>query len=69
VDAPAPPVAVLGCRRSCLIADVLGVVRKLKSIGGIPFTCGPLGYLLRNRFYIGIVPIVPPIIASLKYCA
>jgi site-specific DNA recombinase len=26
-----------------------------KSIGGIPFTSGPLGYLLRNRFYIGEV--------------
>jgi hypothetical protein len=26
-----------------------------KSIGGIPFTSGPFGYLLRNRFYIGEV--------------
>ena len=26
-----------------------------KTIGGIPFTSGPLGYLLRNRFYIGEV--------------
>jgi site-specific DNA recombinase len=33
-------------------------VRTLKSgqtIGGIPFTRGPLAYLLRNRFYIGKV--------------
>jgi site-specific DNA recombinase len=33
-------------------------VRTLKSgeqIGGIPFTRGPLAYLLRNRFYIGEV--------------
>jgi site-specific DNA recombinase len=26
-----------------------------KTIGGIPFTSGPLGYLLRNRFYVGEV--------------
>ena len=26
-----------------------------KTIGGIPFTSGPLSYLLRNRFYIGEV--------------
>jgi hypothetical protein len=26
-----------------------------KTIGGIPFTRGPLAYLLRNRFYIGEV--------------
>ncbi len=26
-----------------------------ESVGGIPFTRGPLGYLLRNRFYIGEV--------------
>jgi site-specific DNA recombinase len=38
-----------------------GVVTKLrtlrtgKTIGGIPFTRGPLAYLLRNRFYIGDV--------------
>ena len=33
-------------------------VRQLKTgrtIGGIPFTRGPLGHLLRNRFYIGEV--------------
>ncbi len=33
-------------------------VRTLKTgefVGGIPFTRGPLGYLLRNRFYIGEV--------------
>ena len=38
-----------------------GVVTKLRtlktdrSVGGIPFTRGPLAYLLRNRFYIGEV--------------
>ena len=38
-----------------------GVVTKLRplnngrTIGGIPFTRGPLAYLLRNRFYIGEV--------------
>src|ERR1700720_550291 len=34
-------------------------VRTLKSgetVGGIPFTRGPLAHLLRNRFYIGDVP-------------
>src|SRR5207247_735611 len=34
-------------------------VRSLKSgrtVGGIPFTRGPLAHLLRNRFYIGEVP-------------
>jgi site-specific DNA recombinase len=33
-------------------------MRKLRSgetVGGIPFTRGPLAYLLRNRFYIGEV--------------
>ena len=33
-------------------------VRKLKTgktVGGIPFTRGPLAHLLRNRFYIGEV--------------
>jgi DNA invertase Pin-like site-specific DNA recombinase len=38
-----------------------GIVTKLqhlksgRTIGGIPFTSGPLSYLLRNRFYIGEV--------------
>jgi DNA invertase Pin-like site-specific DNA recombinase len=38
-----------------------GIVTKLRtlktgrSVGGIPFTRGPLAYLLRNRFYIGEV--------------
>ena len=34
-------------------------VRTLKTgetVGGIPFTRGPLAHLLRNRFYIGDVP-------------
>jgi DNA invertase Pin-like site-specific DNA recombinase len=31
------------------------VLKSGKSIGGIPFTRGPLAYLLRNRFYIGEV--------------
>jgi site-specific DNA recombinase len=29
--------------------------RRSASVGGIPFTRGPLAYLLRNRFYIGEV--------------
>src|ERR1700757_2609840 len=27
-----------------------------ETVGGIPFTRGPLAHLLRNRFYIGEVP-------------
>ena len=46
-----------------LMADLRarGIVTKVRSlktggtIGGIPFTRGPLAYLLRNRFYIGEV--------------
>ena len=48
-----------------LMADLRkrGIITKLRtlktgeSVGGIPFTRGPLGYLLRNRFYIGEVVI------------
>lgn len=38
--------------------DVRTKVQQLKSgrtIGGIPFTRGPLSYLLRNRFFVGEV--------------
>jgi site-specific DNA recombinase len=38
--------------------DVVTKIRPLstrRSIGGIPFTRGPLAYLLRNRFYVGEV--------------
>src|ERR1700686_2284965 len=46
-----------------LLADIRerGIVTKLRrlsngnTVGGIPFTRGPLAYLLRNRFYIGEV--------------
>jgi site-specific DNA recombinase len=46
-----------------LMADLRerGVVTKLRirkcgqTVGGIPFTRGPLAYLLRNRFYVGEV--------------
>jgi site-specific DNA recombinase len=46
-----------------LMADLRqqGIVTKLrtlktgKSVGGIPFTRGPLAHLLRNRFYVGEV--------------
>ena len=46
-----------------LMADLRkqGITSKLRSlktgesVGGIPFTRGPLGYLLRNRFYVGEV--------------
>ena len=36
-------------------AHPLGRDRRRGTIGGIPFTRGPLGHLLRNRFYIGEV--------------
>ena len=47
-----------------LMADLRrrGIVTKLRTlktgetVGGIPFTRGPLAHLLRNRFYIGDVP-------------
>ena len=47
-----------------LMADLRkqGIVTKVrtlktgKTVGGIPFTRGPLAHLLRNRFYIGEVP-------------
>ena len=41
-------------RRSGIVTKI----RKLKTgktVGGIPFTRGPLAHLLRNRFYIGEV--------------
>src|SRR5207342_779636 len=46
-----------------LMADLRdqGIVTKVRSlktgetVGGIPFTRGPLAHLLRNRFYIGEV--------------
>ena len=46
-----------------LLADLRerGIVTKVRhlsdgrTVGGIPFTRGPLAYLLRNRFYIGEV--------------
>jgi DNA invertase Pin-like site-specific DNA recombinase len=48
---------------SLLLADLRkrGIITKVRqlsggrTIGGIPFTRGPLAYLLRNRFYIGEV--------------
>ena len=48
-----------------LMADLRkrGIVTKVrtlktgKTVGGIPFTRGPLAHLLRNRFYIGEVRI------------
>src|SRR3989442_10684517 len=47
-----------------LMADLRkrGIVTKVRAlktgetVGGIPFTRGPLAHLLRNRFYIGEVP-------------
>ena len=49
-----------------LMVDLLqqGIVTKVRTlktgerVGGIPFTRGPLAYLLRNRFYIGEVAFI-----------
>src|ERR1700760_2097474 len=48
---------------SLLLADLRerGIITKVRqlsdgrTVGGIPFTRGPLAYLLRNRFYVGDV--------------
>ncbi|MGB6537615.1 MAG: recombinase family protein, partial [Xanthobacteraceae bacterium] len=37
------------------IASKIRTLRSGKTVGGIPFTRGPLAHLLRNRFYIGEV--------------
>jgi site-specific DNA recombinase len=37
------------------IVSKLRTLRSRKTVGGIPFTRGPLAHLLRNRFYIGEV--------------
>src|SRR4029078_6272642 len=41
--------------RKRVIVTKKGVLRSGKTIGGIPFTRGPLAHLLRNRFYVGEV--------------
>jgi site-specific DNA recombinase len=40
------------------------VLKTGKVIGGIPFTRGPLGHLLRNRFYIGEVTFKGEVLAG-----
>ena len=48
---------------NCLMADLRerGILTKRRvlangqTIGGVPFTRGPLAHLLRNRFYVGEV--------------
>jgi site-specific DNA recombinase len=57
---------------SLLMADLRskGVVTKVRTlktgetVGGIAFTRGPLGYLLRNRFYIGDVTFKGEVLAG-----
>src|SRR4051812_3778599 len=52
------------CSLNLLMADLRkrGIITKVRilktgeTVGGIPFTRGPLAHLLRNRFYIGDVP-------------
>src|SRR5215204_5583301 len=46
---------------------IVSKVRTLKTgatVGGIPFTRGPLAHLLRNRFYIGEVPFKGEVLAG-----
>ena len=50
--------ASTSCWRDLREKGIVTKVRPLsngRTIGGIPFTRGPLAYLLRNRFYIGEV--------------
>jgi site-specific DNA recombinase len=55
-----------------LMADLRkrGIVSKVRTlttgetVGGIPFTRGPLGHLLRNRFYIGEVAFKGQVLAG-----
>ena len=57
---------------TCSMADLRkrGIVTKVrtlktgKTVGGIPFTRGPLAHLLRNRFYIGEVAFKGEILAG-----
>lgn len=37
------------------IVSKIRTLKSSKTVGGIPFTRGPLAHLLRNRFYIGEV--------------
>ena len=46
---------LMGDLRKRKIFTKAHTVKTGKTIGGIPFTSGPLSYLLRNRFYIGEV--------------
>jgi site-specific DNA recombinase len=43
-----------GLRRQGIVSKVR-TLKSGKTVGGIPFTRGPLAHLLRNRFYIGEV--------------
>src|SRR5467141_533147 len=49
--------------------NIVTKVRTLKTgetVGGIPFTRGPLAHLLRNRFYIGDVPFKGEILKAVR---
>src|SRR5260370_33937696 len=45
-----------GCRCKGASFNFSNFVLRGETVGGIPFTRGPLAHLLRNRFYIGDVP-------------
>src|SRR4249920_1652921 len=50
-------------RKRGIVTKVL-TLRTGETVGGIPFTRGPLAHLLRNRFYIGDVPFKGEILAG-----
>ena len=60
-DLPALSAISAAWTSCCGICSDKGIVTKVRQLsngrtmGGIPFTRGPLAYLLRNRFYIGEV--------------
>ena len=53
---PEPKRADRGSKQSRVVALLQSPTGATTTVGGIPFTRGPLAHLLRNRFYIGEVP-------------
>ena len=52
---PQSPAADLRSKRAGVKTQSPPALERSQTIGGIPFTRGPLAYMLRNRFYIGEV--------------
>jgi hypothetical protein len=53
---PERPIATRSNRASSPCCDHRRTLKTGETVGGIPFSRGPLAHLLRNRFYIGEVP-------------